>query len=184
MRSGSNEDQQGSEAGLMIGVGVALGAGMGAAMGVAIGNIAVGVGMGIAIGVAIGAVLDQRGKEASGSPPQLVNFNNYGNTQALDDAFGDKWIYIGREVPEFGLPASALGNPFTLEEYSRDEAVEKYREWLVTALAATDAASKNIQDALMAINEDSVLVCWCAPQACHGDVVRAAWARSHEAKKP
>ena len=46
------------------------------------------------------------------------------NLSASDE---NNYVYIGRAVPENGLEASALGNPFTLEQYSREEAIEAYR---------------------------------------------------------
>jgi hypothetical protein len=71
-------------------------------------------------------------------------------------------VYIGRP--------SDWGNPFSHKEgtmaknkvKTRDEAVEKFREWIVT------------QPHLMArLHElkDKVLGCWCSPQKCHGDVL-------------
>lgn len=83
-----------------------------------------------------------------------------------------EYVYIGRAVPENGLEASALGNPFTLEQYSREEAIKKYRRWLWDKIKAEDAP---VLAALSALDEDSVLACWCKPKACHGDVVLATW---------
>lgn len=71
-------------------------------------------------------------------------------------------VYVGRP--------SKWGNPFshmkgTLACYqvkTRDEAVEKYKEWILK------------QDHLMrSLHElkDKVLGCWCAPKKCHGDVL-------------
>lgn len=64
-------------------------------------------------------------------------------------------VYIGRP--------SIWGNPFVLgRSGTRQEVVDQYRKWLFT------------QPALLArIGElrDKVLGCWCAPQACHGDVL-------------
>lgn len=63
--------------------------------------------------------------------------------------------YIGRP--------SKWGNPFHIgRDGTRDEVIEKYREWLQTQPRL-----------LAAIPElrDKVLGCWCKPQACHGDVL-------------
>lgn len=68
--------------------------------------------------------------------------------------FGD--VYIGRP--------SKWGNPFVIgRDGTRTEVIEKYREWILT------------QDELLAAIptelKDKRLVCFCAPQACHGDVL-------------
>jgi len=73
-------------------------------------------------------------------------------------------VYIGRP--------SIWGNPFTHIDdrktaaqfivSSREEAIQKYREWVVT------------QPDLMARLPELVgktLGCWCFPKSCHGDVL-------------
>lgn len=72
-------------------------------------------------------------------------------------------VYIGRP--------SKWGNPFThltsgtqaqFQVATREEAVARYREWILT------------QPHLMAALHElkgKTLACWCAPQACHGDVL-------------
>ncbi len=80
-------------------------------------------------------------------------------------------VYIGRP--------SALGNPFSHKEgtlaqhkvATREEAVARYREWLDEKIRTEDPA---VMAALKAIQKDSVLVCWCKPAACHGDVIAEA----------
>jgi hypothetical protein len=74
-------------------------------------------------------------------------------------------VYIGREVPEHGIPSSKWGNPFVLEDDSdaeRDRVLAIYREWIVK------------QPELMGALEELQglrLGCWCAPKDCHGDVL-------------
>lgn len=86
-------------------------------------------------------------------------------------------VYIGR--------GSALGNPFTSKELSktkaqfqcssREESVEKYREYLNQKILQKD---KEICDILNKIykkvknNETIYLVCFCKPKKCHGDIIR------------
>lgn len=67
-------------------------------------------------------------------------------------------VYIGRP--------SKWGNPFPLVKGASDEeradCLAKYTEWLLA------------QPQLLAqLGElrDKVLGCWCAPKACHGDVL-------------
>lgn len=64
-------------------------------------------------------------------------------------------IYIGRP--------SKWGNPFSIgKDGTRQEVIDKYREWIL-----------NHDDLLLDILEldGKVLGCWCAPKACHGDVL-------------
>lgn len=64
-------------------------------------------------------------------------------------------VYIGRP--------SKWGNPFEIgKDGNRDEVIAKYREWV------------QHQPALMAALPElkgKKLACWCAPKACHGDVL-------------
>ncbi|MBL4952033.1 DUF1273 family protein [Neobacillus sp. YIM B02564] len=73
-------------------------------------------------------------------------------------------VYIGRGR------GSKWGNPFSHKEgttakyktNTREEAVEKFREWFLTQ-----------PDLVKALPElkGKVLACWCKPKACHGDVL-------------
>ena len=83
-------------------------------------------------------------------------------------------IYIGRP--------SVYGNPFshqgtTLAEVqveTRHEAVMRFASWLVTG---TDTQLKRNPDLIHAairsdkLNSRLPLICWCAPEACHGHVL-------------
>jgi hypothetical protein len=71
------------------------------------------------------------------------------------------------------------GNPFPMHaESERADVVEKYRLHLRDQLAAEE--THGIADTLAGLAElhGKRLFCWCAPKACHGDVLaRAAkWA--------
>jgi hypothetical protein len=67
-------------------------------------------------------------------------------------------VYIGRP--------SKWGNPFQIgPDGSREEVIEKYRAWIATRPALIAAARQELA------GKD--LVCWCAPQACHGHVLLA-----------
>jgi hypothetical protein len=64
-------------------------------------------------------------------------------------------VYIGRP--------SKWGNPFVIgRDGTRAEVVAQYRRWLLTQA-----------DLLAALPElkGRTLGCWCAPHACHGDVL-------------
>lgn len=64
-------------------------------------------------------------------------------------------VYIGRP--------SKWGNPFEIgTDGDREAVIEKYREWIVQQ-----------PDLMAALPElrGNTLGCWCAPKACHGDVL-------------
>jgi hypothetical protein len=64
-------------------------------------------------------------------------------------------VYIGRP--------SKWGNPFVVGKHgSRSECVALYEEWL-----GHQAALMNALEELRGL----VLGCWCAPRACHGEVL-------------
>ena len=72
-------------------------------------------------------------------------------------------VYIGRP--------SMWGNPFshkegTLAQYkvgSREEAIQAYEKWFRDSPELVAHAKR--------VLKGKVLGCWCAPQACHGDVL-------------
>jgi hypothetical protein len=65
-------------------------------------------------------------------------------------------VYIGRP--------SKWGNPFIIgKDGTREEVITKYRVWLLTQPAKVEAVKHELA------GKD--LVCFCAPKACHGDVL-------------
>ena len=77
----------------------------------------------------------------------------------------DGQIYIGRAMyrGRYRLAASIWANPFSIgKDGDRDEVIEKYRNWVVEQ-GELMAALPELQ------GKD--LVCWCAPEACHGSVL-------------
>ena len=64
-------------------------------------------------------------------------------------------VYIGRP--------SIWGNPYAIgRDGSRDDVIAKYEAWIMS------------QPALLARLSElrgKRLICWCAPQRCHGDVL-------------
>jgi hypothetical protein len=64
-------------------------------------------------------------------------------------------VYVGRP--------SKWGNPFVIgRDGVRDEVIAKYRAWVVKQPALMNALHE-------LRNKD--LICWCAPEACHADVL-------------
>lgn len=64
-------------------------------------------------------------------------------------------IYVGRP--------SKWGNPFPVGPYTREEALDKYEEWIQTQ----DWLLKDIVREL----KGKILACWRKPQQCHGDIL-------------
>jgi hypothetical protein len=85
-------------------------------------------------------------------------------------------IYIGRYNKWKGLEGSVLRNRFDEKKYGRDECIKMFRDWLWKEIKN---GNKEVLDELRRIKdlvvkgEDVVLVCWCKPKACHGDVVKS-----------
>jgi len=64
-------------------------------------------------------------------------------------------VYIGRP--------SEWGNPFSIgKDGTREEVIEKYREWLSGQWHLLDQLDKL---------QGNVLGCHCKPLACHGDIL-------------
>jgi len=71
-------------------------------------------------------------------------------------------VYIGRGSP--------LGNPYVLgQDGTRAEVVEKYRKWLVKKLIHRDPI---VEVAFRKLRPEDTLMCYCAPEPCHGDVIK------------
>lgn len=74
-----------------------------------------------------------------------------------------RYVYIGRANRSRGLRGSPLANPFKIgEDGDRAEVVALYRLML------------NVRPDLQALIPalaGKLLVCWCAPLPCHGDVL-------------
>lgn len=77
-------------------------------------------------------------------------------------------IYIGRP--------SALGNPYVIgKDGNRDEVIARYKQYIWGKYSAGDERVCSAIREIMDLEEITVvrLVCWCAPKACHGDVIKA-----------
>jgi hypothetical protein len=74
--------------------------------------------------------------------------------------------YVGRP--------SALGNPYFIGKHgSRESVIEKYERHLDKALTRPGRIRDEFNDVLaLARNGDVLLGCFCAPQACHADVIK------------
>ena len=84
-----------------------------------------------------------------------------------------KAVYIGRSNLRMGLPASPLANPFHIGIHGdREQVIAKYRIWLWERIREGNVM---VMEALNSLTVDNILVCWCHPKPCHGEVVIRAW---------
>ena len=82
----------------------------------------------------------------------------------------DSEIYIGRPSP--------LGNPFVIgKDGDRNNVIKLYKEWLHNKVYVEENSAVLRELHIIAErernNKNTQLVCWCAPLACHGDVIKA-----------
>ena len=76
-------------------------------------------------------------------------------------------IYVGRPSP--------LGNPFPLHnETDRAAVIRHYEDWLAEQLLdpCSAASSEMSRLATLARKQDICPVCFCAPKACHADIIK------------
>jgi hypothetical protein len=59
-----------------------------------------------------------------------------------------------------------FGNPFTVQQYSRERCIELYREYFAERMLNDPV----FRTAVMLL-KGKVLGCFCKPLACHGDVI-------------
>jgi hypothetical protein len=83
-------------------------------------------------------------------------------------------IYIGRFNKKYG--SSVLSNPYKItEDQDRDTVVEKYRLWLWKELKKKGEVYNELLRIVKMVKkgEKVVLLCWCKPERCHGDIVKS-----------
>ena len=78
---------------------------------------------------------------------------------------------------EYIARPSVLGNPFRIgPDGNRAMVIEKYRQWLWARIKDHQGPEWDELQRLASIARDGelVLICWCAPLPCHGDIIKAA----------
>ncbi len=100
---------------------------------------------------------------------EVINIRDYGKYEI------DSLRFICRESsvpPQFRgktQDLSILGNPFTIgSDGDRDEVIEQYRIYAENRVKTDDGFAMAVMSC-----RDKVLVCFCKPQACHGDVLKS-----------
>lgn len=71
------------------------------------------------------------------------------------------WVYIGRPSP--------WGNPFNISaNRTRAQVITDFDAWVHRS---NDPKAQYIRENVHKL-KGKTLACWCAPQACHGDVLK------------
>lgn len=81
-------------------------------------------------------------------------------------------VYIGRP--------GVLGNDWTHLSYglgryrvaTREDAIEEWARWVQTQRVDSPVGRELARLRALAVDHDVELECWCAPLACHGDVIK------------
>jgi len=93
-----------------------------------------------------------------------------------DGFIGEDKIYIGRKNSRYGVEASPLANVFSIKsEKQRDSSIENYTGYLFQQYASGQGPVYEELMRLATLHKQGVyikLACWCAPKACHGDVIK------------
>jgi hypothetical protein len=90
------------------------------------------------------------------------------NKRVLNDPLpGVIRVYVGRPSP--------LGNPFVVgRDGDRATVIAKYRKWLYANLNTREVRLA-LDDLLASARKSPIeLVCWCAPAACHANIIARA----------
>lgn len=89
-----------------------------------------------------------------------------------------KIVYVGRPQGGFPVKPSPLRSKFWLssadakDPKKRADSIEAYRRDLYKLIKAGDV---EVLAALRAIDDSTILACWCYPLPCHSQVIWAAW---------
>ena len=86
-------------------------------------------------------------------------------------------VYIGRACNMGGwrLNQSKWHNPYSVKEYGRDGAIDRYRDYILSN-------EQNLLDDLRELSGRR-LGCWCKPDRCHGDVLRELFLKQFRPSK-
>ena len=77
-------------------------------------------------------------------------------------------IYIGR--------GSIFGNPFVIgKDGNRENVIKKYENWALSNIVT----NSKFRHAIYHLPKNAILGCYCAPKACHGDIIVKIWKVLH-----
>lgn len=95
------------------------------------------------------------------SPPKRPQSRAIPTEQRLPQVVNKRASKAGPEAVYIGRPGK-WGNPFSIgRDGTRDEVIEKHRQWLLKSTLMDELHELRGKD----------LICWCAPLRCHGDIL-------------
>lgn len=98
---------------------------------------------------------------------RCVITNRRWSAEKIAEVAGTRPIqYVGRPTP--------FGNPFTVENFGREKALELYSTYLQLALETNKPFRQLVYNLW-----GKALACWCAPAPCHADLLAEAAERLH-----
>ncbi len=80
-------------------------------------------------------------------------------------------VYIGRAIPRIGLPGSIWGNPYCINRRASEPDAERQR--VCDLYRQHVRESQELQNRLDELRAGKVLICWCYPNQCHGEILLA-----------
>src|SRR5262249_50738180 len=99
----------------------------------------------------------------------LLKENAMGQIRIVNKHHGaSAGVYVGRPT--------LFGNPYRVQRDARAQAVEQYRDWLRRQWPNDGQIKKALLELARTYTErdELTLICWCAPQRCHAEVIREA----------
>ena len=103
---------------------------------------------------------DEHDEDHQDDTPHVVNINTCENGWNTDP----QYVYIGRENLRRKLPESPFHNPFQVgKDGDRDRCIALFREHF--------ESNAELQEMALEQLAGKTLVCFCKPEACHGDVI-------------
>lgn len=105
----------------------------------------------------------------------MIHVHNLrGNVAACSANSDPRHVYVGRSMARQGLTGSPLGNPFRLErEEDRQFVLHRYEHSIRERISWGGAVTREFTRLCeLARTGDLHLYCWCAPKACHADIIK------------
>jgi hypothetical protein len=93
---------------------------------------------------------------------QIINLNDKPRPPRESYVYIGRRQWCGKELFE----SSPWANYFSVKRYGRAEALRRYEQKLRKKLRANPELLADLLEL-----DGKILACWCAPEACHGDVL-------------
>lgn len=76
------------------------------------------------------------------------------------------FVYIGSNVMFQPMKKSIFHNPFSLKNHGRKGCMEKFKNYFSKKIQSDSSFKEEVEGL-----KGKILVCWCKPRSCHGDVI-------------